>query len=50
MKNYNTTTLTNGLRIIHLPSASPVVYCGIGIAAGSRHEAAGEEGVAAAST
>ena len=46
MKNYNTTTLTNGLRIIHLPSASPVVYCGIGIAAGSRHEAAGEEGVA----
>ena len=46
MKNYNIATLPNGLRIIHLPSPSSVVYCGIGIAAGSRHEAAGEEGVA----
>jgi len=46
MKNYNTATLSNGLRIIHLSSPSPVVYCGIGIAAGSRHEMAGEEGVA----
>ena len=46
MKKYNTATLSNGLRIIHLPSPSPVVYCGIGIAAGSRHEMAGEEGVA----
>ena len=46
MKNYNIATLPNGLRIIHLTSASPVVYCGIGIAAGSRHEEPGEEGVA----
>ena len=46
MKNYNIATRPNGLRIIHLPSPSSVVYCGIGIAAGSRHEAAGEEGVA----
>ena len=46
MKNYNIATLPNGLRIIHLPSPSSVVYCGIGIAAGSRHEAVGEEGVA----
>ena len=46
MKNYNIATLPNGLRIIHLTSASPVVYCGIGIAAGSRHEESGEEGVA----
>ena len=46
MKNYNIETLANGLRIIHLPSLSSVVYCGIGIAAGSRHEKAGEEGVA----
>jgi len=46
MKNYNIATLPNGLRIIHLPSPSPVVYCGIGIAAGSRHEGPGEEGVA----
>ena len=46
MKNYNIATLPNGLRIIHLTSSSPVVYCGIAIAAGSRHEEHGEEGVA----
>ena len=46
MTKYNTTTLSNGLRIIHLPSTSAVVYCGIGINAGARQEAAGEEGVA----
>lgn len=46
MTNYNTTTLSNGLRVIHLPSTSPVVYCGIGINAGARQEAEGEEGVA----
>lgn len=43
---YNTFTLPNGLRIIHLPSASPVVYCGYGVAAGSRDEKTGEEGLA----
>ena len=46
MTNYNTTTLSNGLRVIHLPSTSPVVYCGIGINAGARQETEGEEGVA----
>ncbi len=46
MTKYNTTTLSNGLRIIHLPSTSSVVYCGIGINAGARQEAVGEEGVA----
>lgn len=46
MMKYNTITLNNGLRVIHLPSTSPVVYCGIGINAGSRQEAPGEEGVA----
>ena len=46
MKNYNIATLPNGLRIIHLTSPSPVVYCGIAITAGSRHEEPGEEGVA----
>ena len=46
MKNYNTTTLANGLRIIHLPSQSSVVYCGIGINAGARQEQIGEEGLA----
>ena len=43
---YNTATLPNGLRIIHLPSTSPVVYCGYGIKAGTRNELQGEEGVA----
>ena len=45
--NYNTHTLYNGLRIIHLPSASPVVYCGYAVAAGTRNEEKGrEEGMA----
>lgn len=44
--NYNTHTLSNGLRVIHLPSASPVVYCGYGICAGTRDERHGEEGLA----
>lgn len=43
---YNTHTLPNGLRVIHRPSASPVVYCGYEIAAGTRHEKPGEEGLA----
>ena len=43
---YNTATLPNGLRIIHLPSTSQVVYCGFGINAGTRNELPGEEGVA----
>ena len=43
---YNTCTLSNGLRVIHLPSASPVVYCGYQVGAGSRHEDRGDEGLA----
>ena len=43
---YNTYTLENGLRIIHLPSESQVVYCGIAVKAGSRDERPGEEGLA----
>ena len=43
---YNTATLANGLRIIHLPATSQVVYCGFGINAGTRNELPGEEGVA----
>ena len=46
MTKYNTHTLSNGLRVIHLTSSSAVVYCGIGINAGSRQEQAGEEGLA----
>ena len=43
---YNTYTLDNGLRIIHLPSDSQVVYCGYQINAGTRDEEPGEEGLA----
>ena len=43
---YNTYTLDNGPRIIHLPSDSKVVYCGYQINAGTRNEEPGEEGLA----
>ena len=43
---YNTYKLDNGLRIIHLPSDSQVVYCGYQINAGTRNEEPGEEGLA----
>ena len=43
---YSTCTLSNGLRVIHLSSASPVVYCGYQIDAGTRDELLGEEGMA----
>ena len=43
---YNTYTLDNGLRIIHLPSDNQVVYCGYQINAGTRNEEPGEEGLA----
>ena len=44
--NYQTHTCKSGLRIIHLPSASNVIYCGFAVKAGTRHELAGEEGLA----
>ncbi len=43
---YNTYTLSNGLRVIHLPSDSKVVYCGFQLNAGTRNEMPGEEGLA----
>ena len=46
MTKYNTHTLENGLRIIHLPSSSQVVYCGYQIAAGTRDEQSDEIGLA----
>ena len=46
MTQYNTAMLPNGLRIIHRPSASPVVYCGYAVNAGTRDELPGEEGMA----
>ena len=42
----NTITLPNGLRVIHLHSQSPVVYCGYEVCAGTRDERNGEEGIA----
>ena len=29
--DYKTYTLENGLRVVHLPSEAPVVYCGIAV-------------------
>ena len=46
MANYNTITLECGLRIIHKPSVAQVVYCGYQVAAGTRDELPGEEGMA----
>ena len=43
---YETSVLPSGLRTIHLPSDSPVVYLGYQIAAGSRNEQPTEEGLA----
>ncbi len=44
--NFNTLTLSSGLRIIHFPSPSEVIYCGLAVHAGTRHEAPGQEGLA----
>jgi len=38
--------MEDGLRVIHLSSSSPVVYCGYAINAGTRDEEPGEEGMA----
>ncbi|MBO1362347.1 insulinase family protein [Prevotella sp. A2931] len=43
---YQTFTLDNGLRVIHRPDSSPIVYCGYQINAGTRDEEPGEEGLA----
>ena len=46
MNLYNTYTLGNGLRIIHLPTSSHVVYCGYEINIGSRNEQIQQWGLA----
>lgn len=46
MTKYHTFILDNGLRVIHLPSDSQVIFCGIAVKAGTRHELPGEEGLA----
>lgn len=43
---YSTFTLPNGLRIIHTPSSTNVVYCGLAIDAGTRDEMPEESGMA----
>lgn len=44
--DYCSYTLPNGLRIVHLPSNSPVSYCGFAVNAGTRDEEADEFGLA----
>lgn len=44
--HYQTHTLTNGLRLIHLPVDSPVAYCGFAVNCGARDERTGEFGMA----
>ena len=43
---YHTHTLSNGLRLVHLPSPSPVTYCGFAIDVGTRDERPDEQGMA----
>lgn len=45
-KDYFSHTLPNGLRLVHLPSVSPVSYCGFAVNAGTRDEEAHEFGLA----
>lgn len=44
--NYNTYILSNGLKVIHIPSDSGVSHCGLLINAGSRDEKDDEQGIA----
>ena len=46
MKSYETCQLPSGLRVIVQHTAAPVVYCGMAVGAGSRHEQPGQEGLA----
>lgn len=44
--HYHSHRLSNGLRIVHLPSDSPVSYAGFAVGAGTRDESAAESGLA----
>lgn len=46
LMDYQTYTLPNGLKLIHKPENTSVAYCGMIVNAGSRDEAAKEEGMA----
>ncbi|MCD6331919.1 MAG: insulinase family protein [Bacteroidales bacterium] len=43
---YQTHTLANGLRLVHLPDNRPVAYCGLLVNTGSRDEKEHEHGIA----
>jgi len=43
---YSSFVLSNGLRIVHLSSESPVSYCGFAVHAGTRDEQSGQYGLA----
>jgi predicted Zn-dependent peptidase len=46
VQTYSSFVLSNGLRMIYLPSASPVAYCGFAVNAGTRDETPGRFGLA----
>lgn len=46
MHTYFTHTLSNGLKVVHLPQTSHVSYCGVIVNVGSRDEISGEHGMA----
>lgn len=46
MAEYYNHTLSNGLRLVHIPTSSRVAYCGLFINAGSRDDIQGREGLA----
>ncbi|NCC09786.1 MAG: insulinase family protein [Bacteroidia bacterium] len=43
---YNEHILPNGLRVVHMPTASKVAYCGFAIDAGTRDETDAQQGMA----
>ena len=43
---YTTHTLTNGLRMVHVRTHSPVAWCGLAVNAGSRDDGEGQYGLA----
>lgn len=44
--NYQTHTLSNGIRLLHVPDESPIIYCGFVVNAGTRDEHDDEQGMA----
>jgi len=46
INQYQTYTLANGLRVVHMPSDSPVAYCGYAVNAGTRDEEPHQFGMA----